>query len=142
MAKKIIVAFIFAAIVISQSVVFAFTVTSPFGWRNHPISGDCKFHDGIDIAADYGDGIPALMDGQVVYAAWLDGYGNTVKLYHGQDVYTLYAHCQSILVNVGDVVKQGQIIALVGSTGYSTGPHLHLGLQINNEWVDPMTLWY
>jgi murein DD-endopeptidase MepM/ murein hydrolase activator NlpD len=123
------------------STAFAMTVTSPFGWREHPILGGGRFHNGIDIAGDEGASIPAIWAGQVVYADWYEGFGNTVILYHGGTVYTLYGHCSSLLVNVGETAEQGKVIALVGSTGMSTGPHLHLSLIQNQEYIDPMAIW-
>lgn len=120
------------------STALAFTVTSPFGWRQHPISGEWKFHSGVDLAAEEGEPIPALWDGQVVYADWYEGYGLCVVLAHANNTYTLYGHCSTLYVRPGDTVKQGQAIAAVGSTGESTGPHLHLSLIVNQEWVDPL----
>lgn len=124
-----------------QSTVLAMHITSPFGSRIHPITGTSSFHNGIDIAADEGTPIPALWAGQVTYAAWYDGFGNTVILSHSEGSYTLYGHCSRLLVNAGENVEQGQNIALVGSTGNSTGPHLHLSLIRNREYVDPMIIW-
>lgn len=124
-----------------SSQAYAMTITSPFGWREHPITGEEKFHNGIDIAAEEGAPIPAVWQGQVTYASWYEGFGNTVILYHGGGYYTLYGHCSQLLVNVGEEVGQGQIIALVGSTGISTGPHLHLSLVVNQEYIDPMLIW-
>lgn len=103
--------------------------------------GGEKFHNGIDIAADEGAPIPAVWQGQVVYASWYEGFGNTVILGHGNGYYTLYGHCSQLLVTSGEEVGQGQIIALVGSTGLSTGPHLHLSLVKNNEYINPMLIW-
>lgn len=120
----------------------AFTVTSEFGWRTHPISGDeSTFHSGIDLAADEGTPITAIWSGQVIFAGEYDGYGNMVLIDHGNARYTLYGHCSEIYVEPGSVVEQGQIIAAVGSTGYSTGPHLHLELWENGQYVDPRVIW-
>lgn len=141
MKRKISLVAIFVFFITVHSVALAFTVTSEFGWRNHPITGEWKFHSGIDIAADSGDPIPALWDGQVVYADWYSGYGNCVILAHENATYTLYGHCSQLFVRPGESIKQGQVIAAVGSTGDSTGPHLHLSLIVNNQWVDPMTIW-
>jgi len=124
-----------------------FPVTSPFGWRIHPISGEWKFHAGVDLGYGYGEYIGAIFDGQVVTAANLDdGYGNQVLIYHPTiDAYTRYAHCSAIHVAAGQQVVAGQIIAQVGSTGYSTGPHLHLEYIINvggvYQYADPLSLW-
>lgn len=124
-----------------------FPVTSPFGWRVHPISGAWKFHSGVDLGYDYGAYICAVFDGQVVIADNLgDGYGNQVLLYHSAiDAYTRYAHCSVLHVVAGENVQAGQIIAQVGSTGYSTGPHLHLEYIVNvngeYQYADPLSLW-
>ena len=124
-----------------------FPVTSPFGWRVHPISGQWKFHAGVDLGYDYGEYIGSLFDGQIVIAANLDdGYGNQVLIYHPAiDSYTRYAHCSTLHVAAGQIVRAGQIIAQVGSTGYSTGPHLHLEyiVKVNGvyQYADPLSLW-
>lgn len=124
-----------------------FPVTSPFGWRIHPISGEWKFHAGVDLGYEYGSYIGALFDGQVITADNLgDGYGNQVLIYHPAiDVYTRYAHCSTLHVVAGQIVSAGQVIAQVGSTGYSTGPHLHLEyiIKINGvyQYADPLSLW-
>ena len=129
-------------LVLIQEPVSAFYISSPFGPRTHPISGDeDSFHNGIDIPADYNTPIPAVFDGQVIYADTFNGFGNTVVLSHGDETYTLYGHCSRLLVRYGDTVTQGTVIALVGSTGNSTGPHLHLSLIQNGEYIDPMTIW-
>ena len=122
-------------------------VTSPFGWRIHPISGEWKFHAGVDLGYEYGAYIGALFDGQVVIAENLgDGYGNQVLIYHPAiDSYTRYAHCSTLHVSAGQSVSAGQIVAQVGSTGYSTGPHLHLEYIVNvngtYQYADPLSLW-
>ena len=122
-------------------------VTSPFGWRIHPISGQWKFHSGVDLGYEYGSYIVSLFDGQVVVAANLDdGYGNQVLIYHPAiDAYTRYAHCSVLHVAQGQIVSAGQVIAQVGSTGYSTGPHLHLEyiIKINGvyQYADPLSLY-
>ena len=113
-----------------------FHVTSPFGWRIHPISGAWKFHSGVDLGYDYGSYIGALFDGQIVTAGdFGDGYGNQVLIYHPTiDAYTRYAHCSQLHVTAGQFVTAGQVIAQIGSTGYSTGPHLHLEYIIRGCW--------
>lgn len=125
-----------------------FPVTSPFGWRIHPITGEWKFHTGVDLGYADGTPIPALFDGSVVSSGnFSDGYGNQVLLYHPQiDAYTRYAHCSALYVNPGDSVYAGQIIALVGATGNATGPHLHLEYIIRStdggyEYTNPLVLW-
>ena len=112
-------------------------ITSPFGWRVHPITGAWRFHTGIDLGYDYGTPIPAMDD----------GYGNQVVLYHlAYDTYTCYAHMQSISVAVDAFVPQGAILGFVGSTGNATGPHLHLEYIVRAAdggytYTDPIVLW-
>lgn len=112
--------------------------TSDFGYRIHPISGTRKFHSGTDLAVDYGTPIMASAYGKVVFAGWYPGFGNTVVLSHATGIYTLYGHNSRVLVSKGDIVEQGQTIALAGSTGNSTGPHCHFSMWIDNELVNPM----
>ena len=114
------------------------TVTSGFGYRIHPILGGRRLHTGIDIAAPSGAAIWAADGGLVIYAAWISGYGNTVAIDHGGGISTLYAHQSSIAVGYGQTVAKGQAIGAVGSTGYSTGPHLHFEVRVNGSPVDPM----
>ncbi len=112
-------------------------VTSNFGWRTHPILGTERFHSGIDFGADYGSLIYASARGRVIYADWYGGYGNAVIIDHGNGMTTLYGHCSELYVKDGDVVEKGQPISAVGSTGFSTGPHLHFELRANGEPTDP-----
>ena len=114
------------------------TITSDFGYRTHPIFKTQKFHSGTDIGVDYNTPIKASNYGLVVYSGWYGGFGNTVILSHDDGVYTLYGHNSEVKVQEGEMVKQGQVIALAGSTGYSTGPHCHFSMWINNALVDPM----
>ena len=113
-------------------------ITSPFGWRTHPIFGTQKFHSGLDIAADYGDPVVAANSGTVIYADWMGGYGNAVMIDHGGGLVTLYGHNSSLAVYNGQQVSKGQTIAYAGSTGYSTGPHCHFEVRIHGEVTDPM----
>lgn len=113
-------------------------ITSPFGWRTHPVFGDSRFHSGLDIGADYDDPVVAADSGVVVHAAWLGGYGYAVILDHGQGLQTLYGHNNSLNVSEGQNVSKGQTIAFAGSTGYSTGPHVHFEVRLNGEVVDPL----
>ncbi|XFA73736.1 peptidoglycan DD-metalloendopeptidase family protein [Thermosynechococcaceae cyanobacterium Okahandja] len=113
-------------------------ITSHFGWRIHPILGTWRFHTGTDFGADFGTLIYAAHSGTVVLAGWSGGYGQTVILDHGGGLTTLYAHAQRLLVREGQVVQQGQPIAEVGSTGLSTGPHLHFEVRVNGEPTDPL----
>ncbi len=112
-------------------------ISSPFGTRIDPISGEIKTHGGTDIAASLGTPILAVADGVVVAATWHNSYGYYVKIKHDDTYSTLYAHCSALYVSVGQTVKQGQVIADCGSTGYSTGSHLHYeviqnGIRVNS----------
>ena len=120
---------------------FAAEVTSPFGWRIHPISGVERFHTGADIGYDMGEPIPAMLPGKVAFAAPWGGYGNCVILEHANGDHTLYGHMSEILVTEGQRVGLHEIIGLVGSTGYSTGPHLHLEWWHNGQYVNPLPLY-
>nr|PZN37257.1 MAG: hypothetical protein DIU70_12990 [Bacillota bacterium] len=114
-------------------------ITSDYGWRRSPISGRRHWHGGIDIAANYGDPVRATADGVVVFAGWLQGgYGWTVKIDHGYGFQTLYAHNQRLLVRVGDRVRRGDVIARVGSSGASTGPHVHYEVHLWGQRVNPL----
>ena len=113
-------------------------ITSYYGYRVNPVTGEYKLHKGIDYAGNYGDPIKASKSGVVEYSGWISGYGNTIILGHGNGVQTLYPHAQTLNVSYGDTVSQGDIIATVGSTGNSTGPHLHFEIRINGEAVDPL----
>nr|WP_290223107.1 M23 family metallopeptidase [Trichocoleus desertorum] len=113
-------------------------ITSGFGWRTHPILGYERFHSGTDFGADYGSTIRAANAGIVIYAGWYGGYGNAIVIDHGNDITTLYGHASELYVAEGQVVQRGQAIASVGSTGLSTGPHLHFEVRQAGEPVDPM----
>lgn len=116
-------------------------VSSPFGPRVHPIYGQLKPHTGVDIAAAYGTAITAAASGTVCLAV-VDygsvGYGTYVAIYHSNGTTTLYAHMSALCVSVGQTVSQGQVIGYVGSTGASTGPHIHFEIRVNGACVDPM----
>lgn len=112
-------------------------ISDEYGDRLHPTLGVMKFHNGIDLAADSGSDILAAYDGQVVAAAYNASMGNYVMIDHGNELYTIYMHASSLNVNKGDVVVKGQKIAAVGSTGRSTGPHLHFGVRLNGNYVNP-----
>jgi len=113
-------------------------VTSGFGWRMHPVLGYERFHSGLDIGADYGTTIHAADRGTVIFAGWYGGYGNAVIIDHGGNMTTLYAHSSELYVVEGQNVQRGQAIAAVGSTGLSTGPHLHFEVRQEGEPTDPM----
>lgn len=113
-------------------------ITSEYGMRYHPILKKNKLHTGIDIGASRGASIVAAAKGKVILAEWQTGYGNTVIIDHGGKIATLYAHCDKILVEVGDTVEAGKTIAKVGSTGWSTGPHLHFEVIVDGKTQNPL----
>ncbi len=112
-------------------------ITSPFGDRVHPIFGTVRAHKGIDFDGDRGEPIIAGADGVVLAAGWRNGYGNTVVLSHGNGFTTLYAHMTDVGVSAGQSVSGGETLGTVGSTGWSTGPHLHLEVRVDGIAVDP-----
>lgn len=112
-------------------------ITSDFGWRVHPIYKTKKYHSGIDIGVPWGKKIVAAGNGKVIYADWYGGYGQTVMIDHGGGIVTLYAHNSSLKVKPGSIVKAGDTVAISGSTGLSTGPHLHFEVRKNGEVVNP-----
>lgn len=116
-------------------------VGSGFGWRTHPISGARRLHTGIDIGGPTGQPIYAAAEGLVVQANWRGGYGLAVVIDHGGGLATLYAHNSRLLVSEGQVVSAGQQVSAMGSTGYSTGPHLHFEVRVDGQPRDPME-WY
>lgn len=114
-------------------------ITSNYGIREHPIQGVVKQHTGLDIGgAALGTPVVAAADGVVTYAGWLGGYGNCVMINHGDGVVTLYGHGNKILTTVNKEVKQGETIMEVGSTGNSTGPHLHFEVRVNGNYTNPL----
>jgi len=117
----------------------SYTITSSYGMRKHPVLRKYKMHTGIDIAADKGASIVAANSGTVIMAHYdTNGYGNMVVIDHGGGITTLYGHASKLLVKVGQEVKAGAVIAKVGSTGLSTGNHLHFEVRVNGETKDPM----
>ncbi|HWC13434.1 MAG TPA: peptidoglycan DD-metalloendopeptidase family protein [Actinomycetota bacterium] len=113
------------------------SISSGFGWRTHPIFGTQRFHSGVDIGGACGQPIWAAEDGVVVSAGYSGGYGNTTVIDHGGGLATLYAHQTSFAVSSGENVERGQTIGYVGTTGWSTGCHLHFEVRINGEHTDP-----
>ena len=122
------------------------SITSPFGWRRHPVFGSRRFHTGVDISASYGTPIKASNDGKVIFSGWYGGYGKVVIVDHGnmnvgsnkgKRFSTLYAHMSSIAAGNGSNVKKGQVLGYEGTTGYSTGPHLHFEVRINGKPNNP-----
>ncbi len=113
------------------------TITSPFGWRSNPFGGAPEFHQGLDIAAPTGTTVTAAAAGTVIMAQWYGGYGNYILIDHGGGYSTGYGHLSAIYVSTGQAVQRGQAIGAVGSTGQSTGPHLHFEIRIAGKPVDP-----
>lgn len=112
------------------------TITSIFGWRNPTISTVSKYHTGIDIAANQGTDIISATNGEVILSSSTGAYGNHLKI-QIEDTVIIYAHCLSLEVKEGDIITQGQVIAKVGSTGNSTGPHLHFEIRKQDRYIDP-----
>lgn len=115
-------------------------ISSGYGYRNDPFTGERKFHPAIDIAASWGTSIRAAAKGKVIYAGWDDGYGLKIRIEDGYGYYTVYGHLSHILVKKGAWVEKGQIIGRVGSTGRSTGPHLHFEVWHNGKSINPLNL--
>jgi len=112
-------------------------ITCAYGYRDSPFSGGTEFHPALDIAASYGTSVVATGKGRVIFAGYRTGYGRTVIIQHAYGFRTMYAHNSSLLVDVGDIVQRGKIISRVGSTGNSTGPHVHYEVLSNGVNVDP-----
>jgi murein DD-endopeptidase MepM/ murein hydrolase activator NlpD len=113
-------------------------ITDAYGMRYHPIYGYYKMHEGVDLAVGSGTAIYATKSGTVTTAAYDDAYGYYVTINHGDGYSSLYGHMTNYIVSAGDYVTQGQVIGYVGSTGWSTGPHLHFGIYYNGSSVNPM----
>lgn len=113
-------------------------ITSKFGYRRHPISNRRHFHKGVDIANKSGTNIVAAASGIVTYSGWNGGYGKVIIVSHGYGYKSVYAHNKNNLVQVGDRVKKGQVIAELGSTGKSTGPHVHFEVHYKGKQIDPL----
>lgn len=117
------------------------TVTSPFGYREHPITGKLDFHTGIDIAAPLGTAIFCAMDGKVEEVGWDSTYGNYVIVRHSDTLQTFYGHMESISVEPGYALNRGEVLGTVGTTGISTGPHLHFEIRIDNIRYNPLWIY-
>ena len=114
-------------------------LTSPFGWREHPVDGEEKFHNGVDLAVNTGTQVKAFADGVVDYIGDdPDQYGLYLQISHANGVKSFYAHCSQLLVSQGQTVKAGDTVALSGDTGNTTGPHLHLELRFNGVRINPI----
>jgi murein DD-endopeptidase MepM/ murein hydrolase activator NlpD len=113
-------------------------ITSYFGYRYHPILHFTRFHAGIDIGAGWGSPIVAAGDGRVVAAGWAGGYGREVQIAHGGGLVSLYGHMSQIVAEPGSFVRQGQLIGYVGSSGLSTGPHVHFEVRLGGQPVNPL----
>lgn len=114
-----------------------YRISSDYVDRTSPIFGTAEFHTGIDIPASYGEDVVAAADGVVITAGWVNGFGNTVMISHGSGIVTLYGHNSSLVVSNGQSVKKGQVVAKVGSTGYSTGNHCHFEVRVNGDHTSP-----
>jgi len=114
------------------------TITSNFGYRNAPTAGASSYHKGIDIAVPTGTSVIAAKGGTVTTASYQSAAGNYIMVYHGNSTYTVYMHLSAIHVSVGQKVSQGEVIGAAGSTGVSTGPHLHFGVNVNGSYVNPL----
>jgi murein DD-endopeptidase MepM/ murein hydrolase activator NlpD len=115
-------------------------ITSTFGWRRHPILGFGRLHKGVDFGAAWGSPIVAAASGQVSAAGWAGGHGRQVRVSHGNGVVTTYSHMSSIAAEPGAFVRQGQVIGYVGSSGLSTGAHLHYEVHVSGQAVDPLSV--
>lgn len=146
MVKYILIFFILILIISylkpSSSYKFAVPVngriSNGYGYRVHPVSKKLKFHRGIDIKAKKGKKVMAAAEGHIVAAAWSNSYGNFIKIQHRNNFLTIYAHLSKILVKKGQTVRKGQVIGKVGSTGISTGNHLHFEIKYKNKNLNPL----
>ncbi|MBR4858291.1 MAG: M23 family metallopeptidase [Clostridia bacterium] len=117
-------------------------ITSEFGYRTNPVSGKYGFHTGIDLAADEGTPVAASFYGKIIETGSSDVWGNYILMEHSENFQTYYCHLSEIYVSKGAVIRQGETVGLVGSTGWSTGPHLHFEVRINGVRVNPASLLY
>lgn len=119
-----------------------YTMSSGYGYRRDPIYGSSKFHEGLDFSASIGTLVYATADGEITVAKREAGYGNCIDIDHGYNYLTRYAHLSEILVKEGSQVKRGQMIGKVGSTGKSTGPHLHYEVRFKGEAQNPVNYYF
>ncbi|MDD2362442.1 MAG: M23 family metallopeptidase [Oscillospiraceae bacterium] len=117
-------------------------ITSYFGYRKNPINREESFHQGLDIAAKTGEQISAMFFGVVKEVGQCSGYGNYIRIFHGNGIEVLYAHCSEILADKDAVIRAGEVVARIGSTGDSTGPHLHIEITLNGVAYDPLDVVY
>jgi len=116
-------------------------INNEFGFRRNPFGGrNYEFHPGMDIDGERGDDVMAPANGTIAKAGWMGGYGNMIEIDHGNGLATRYGHLSKIEVQVGDTITRGQLIGLIGSTGRSTGPHLHYELRLNDKSINPRFL--
>ena len=113
-------------------------ISSYYGYRKSPFGYGTAFHEGVDIAGDYGDPVSATADGIVTQSGWVSGYGYLVEIKHSNGISTRYGHNSVIFVQEGQKIEKGSVVALMGSTGNSTGPHCHYEVRINGDSVDPL----
>lgn len=117
---------------------YGLRVNSPYGYRSSPISGKSEFHTGVDLKATMGTDIVAAEAGTVIFSGNKGGYGKTIIIDHGNGISTLYAHNSQLVVSVGQTVQRGQVVSKAGTTGYSTGVHLHFEVRINGKHTNPL----
>ena len=117
-------------------------MASGYGWRIDPVYHIRRFHSGMDFTAPVGTEIFATGNGKITYAGWRQGYGQTIEVDHGFGYLTRYAHCHKLIARVGQKVKRGDVIALVGNTGKSTGPHVHYEVHLHGKAIDPRNFYF
>lgn len=122
------------------AVASSFSVSSQYGVRVDPFTGNPRMHTGVDLAGNYGDSVGAAMSGTIAWASRKNGYGNLVVIDHGNGIATYYAHLSAFAVVTGETVEAGQLVGYVGSTGRSTGPHLHYEVRVNGYPIEPSSV--
>lgn len=139
--KYLLAALVAASLFNSLPPAEAWVKTDSFGWRIHPVTGEYKFHSGVDLGEEAGTPIGSWIAGTVVFADQWGGYGNTVIVKRDDSFYMLFGHCAQLTVSPGQAVEYGQMIATVGSTGISTGPHVHVEVWQNGQYIDPLAIF-